>query len=373
VVLARQILEARLSEEEGFLRIRSVTYSLIHEYWQLATLRQRLSVTQWEAIRNVSFPNDWNRLFKFEKKRVKGQINRFNVPSRPLTGEHKKKLIKAVNKLVDIYIRGSFKPMCPELRKLCNSGAYTKESGQRRGFVSLRVKEHYDGELAYLKKLMTECGGNIQFSSERAGVNRSCFRRALDRFPEVNWKKEFPLTYTREPICNSMDVPGARKKLAQTLRVMGHKPPPNKKGTKQYKKWKKTITATHRRKKAVREAEWKVKLMTTLRKHNHKRRPSAEELGVTISHMVRLMSAISQKDPQFKAEFLSPELSRRLKKASCRETIKANRVAYLKENKHLILQAYYQNGESDCAAGKILKMDTRTVTKAREEIAEYEL
>ena len=100
-LLSKEILNARLQEDKNFKKIRTLTFSLIHEWWYIATLRKKLSIKQWESIRNVSFPNDWNRLFKFEKKRMKGQTNRFNVPPTVLSPEHKKKLRDAANKLVD--------------------------------------------------------------------------------------------------------------------------------------------------------------------------------------------------------------------------------------------------------------------------------
>ena len=170
-----------------------------------------------------------------------------------------------------------------------------------------------------------------------------------------------------------MDMPGAREKLSKTLKAMGHCPPPNLKGTKQYKKWKKTITVTHRRNKERLAAHWKSKLIPTLRKHQHKRKESAEALGITVSHMVRLMTTICKEDPDFKQEFMAPELSLRLKLESCWKTRKENRLKFIKENKHLILQAYYQNNELDYEASKIFKVDTRTFKRWREDIEQYEM
>ena len=201
--LAKEILKMRLKEDSNFHKIRSSGGSLIHEHWYIATLRKKLSIDQWASIRNVSFPNDWNKIFKFEKKRIKGQKNRYNVPPTILSPEHKEKLRKAANKLVDDYVRHTFKPMCPWLRAECHKASYFKVYGQRKGFASLQNPEHAAQELAYLKKLMEESGGNIRYASEKAGVVRSSFRRALDRFPEVDWRKEFPLTYMRKPKVNS--------------------------------------------------------------------------------------------------------------------------------------------------------------------------
>tara|TARA_R110000824_G_scaffold56513_1_gene154637 strand:+ start:39 stop:545 length:507 start_codon:yes stop_codon:yes gene_type:complete len=167
-----------------------------------------------------------------------------------------------------------------------------------------------------------------------------------------------------------MDSPESRAKLANTLREMGHKPPPNKKGTPQYTKWKKKITATWKAKTEKLYSEWKERLITSLRENDHKRTETAHDLDITPSHLVRLMNRFVAEDPEFKKEFWSPEISMKLKEASCRKTRKKNRLKFIKENKHLILQAYHQNSKLDRKAAKIFNVQTRTFAKWREEVEE---
>ena len=365
--LAKNILIKRLKEDKFFLKIRTVSSSMVHAKWQIAALRRPLSVTQWEAIRAISFPNDWNRLFKFEKPRREGQLNRYNVPRTILTEEHKNKLKTAALDLVEKYVRNSFKPLCPELIKECSSPNHP----MRKGFASMDNPEHRAKELQYLKDLMKDHGGNIAYAKDTIKRHRTALVRAMRRFPEVDWKKEFPLTYTR-PAPNSMESAESRNKLSETLRKMGHKPPPNKKGTKQYKKWKKAITATWEAKKEKLYSQWKERVIDALRENDHKRTETAEALGTTNSHLIRLMKRFVEEDPEFEKEFWSPEISMRLKNASCRKTRKENRLKFIKENKHLILQAYYQNEETDYKAAKLFKVDTRTFRRWREEIEQYE-
>ena len=371
--LAKEILILRLKEDEHFLKIRSVTVSMVHECWQIAALRKKLTIEQWDAIRNVSFPNDWNRLFKFEKKRIKGQFNRFNVPHTILSNEHKKKLSKACNKLVEAHLKDSFKPFCPKLREICCSSEYCKTSSQRKGFATLRDPKHRSMELAFLKESMAKYHGNIQWAADSLGIHRSSLRRGLARFTEVDWVKDFPLSRTRVPKQNSMDSPESRAKLSKTLQQMGHKPPPNKKGTPQYKKWLKSITPTLASKKDKLYSEWKERVTNALREHKHKRTETAEALGITNSHLIRLMKRFVKEDPEFEKEFWSKEISMRLKEASCRKTRKANRLKFIKENKHLIMQAYHQNDKLDHKAAKMFEVDTRTFTRWREEMEQHEI
>ena len=371
--LAKEILKTRLLDDDNFKKTRSITCSMIHECWYISTLRKPLTIGQWESIRNVSFPNDWNRLFKFEKKRIKGQTNRFNVPPTVLSPQHKKKLRDAANKLVNKYVRGTFKPLCPELKKECHRDAYKTQHGQRKGFASIQNKRQAAQELSFLKKTLKDCHGNIQWAADTSGIERSGFYRALNRFPEVDWRKDFPLTQKRVPLVNSMHKPGVREKLAATLKKMGHAPPLNRKGSKNYKKWKDGITATWHRKHQENLNQWKPRIIEALRKFDHKRAESAGFLGISIGHLLKLMRVFRKEDPTFTKEFCSADISLRLRKASYKRTLHHKRLDYLKKNKDLILQAYYQNGEMDCKGAKAMRMDTRTFRRCREEIKHYEL
>jgi hypothetical protein len=381
--LALNILMLRLQEDDTFLKVRSVTTSIVHDCWHVGDLGRKLSVKEWESIRNVSFPNDWNRIFKFEKKRTKDQFNRFNVPHKTLPKEHNRKFQKASKKMVEKYLVGSFKPACPKLRKICYSDEYCENSSRRRGYASLQNKDHKEMELAYLKKIMKKYHGNVNWAADATSISaetpigvesaRRSLRNALKRFPEVDWHKEFPLTRRRVCEKNAMDNPESRAKLSQSLRKIGHKPPPNIKGTEQYKKWRASSDATWKVKKAKLYSDWKKRLAEALRKHNNKRLEASGELGISKPHFSRLLRRFAAEDEEFRKEFYLPEI---LEKARVEASIKTKRSKYLsnlKRNKHSILQAYYQNGESDCEAGKVLNVGTRTVTKAREDIEKYKL
>ena len=111
-----------------------------------------------------------------------------------------------------------------------------------------------------------------------------------------------------------MDLPGAREKLSATLKKMGHKPPPNLKGSKNYESWKRNITATWQKKQRENLDQWKPKVIEALRKFDHKRAESAEMLGISVSHMLRLMHIFRAEDRAFDKEFWNPEISMRLKK-----------------------------------------------------------
>ena len=90
--LAKIILKDRLSEDKYFSSIVSPICSLIHSKWNIRAFCKPLTITQWAAIRAVAFPNDRNKVFKFEKKRREGQVNRFNTTQRDLSDKRKSEL-----------------------------------------------------------------------------------------------------------------------------------------------------------------------------------------------------------------------------------------------------------------------------------------
>ena len=68
--LAKEILLLRLKEDDNFSHIRTVSGSMIHDCWQIATLRKKLSIEQWASIRNVAFPNEWNKVFNLYRSEL---------------------------------------------------------------------------------------------------------------------------------------------------------------------------------------------------------------------------------------------------------------------------------------------------------------
>ena len=366
--LAVQILTDRLKEDADFSKVITPLPSLIHKKWNIRAFNKPLTVSQWAALRAVSFPNDRNKVFKFEKERQEGQINRYNTRQGELSDQRKAVLQTQATALAKEYIKNTFKPLCPELAAECNKSTHVKAHKLRKGFASLTNDEHRNKERAFLRALMEKCGGNRQYAADTAGVTRTVLHRALKRFnKEVDWKKEYPLTYTR-PVPNSMACPKARQKLSESLKKSGHKPPPVNKGTPQYKKWKKSITARWDEKSAEILDQWKPKITTALRENDHHRKNSASSLGISVGYMNRLMTQFSDEDPEFYNEFRHPDVIKELRTKSIQKTKAYNQAQFIKENKHTIMQAYYQNDKSDNKACKLFKVSRATFRAWREEI-----
>tara|TARA_Y100001963_G_scaffold56242_1_gene78650 strand:- start:5777 stop:7039 length:1263 start_codon:yes stop_codon:yes gene_type:complete len=366
--LATEILEGRLKEDKEFSRMSTAVASLVHKKWNIRALHKPLTISQWAAVRALSFPNDRNKVFKFEKERQKGQVNRLNTAQKELSEERKTHLRKMAYNLSQEYLKDTFKPLCPKLREECTQRAYKA----RKGYASLNNPDHKERELTFLRNLMQECGGNKQYAADSIGVSRSVLYRALKRFKgDVDWEKEYPLTYTR-PVPNTMECPKARANLARTLKKIGHRPPPNKRGTPQYKKWKKTISASWKEKSAKMTAEWKNKLIKALRDNHHHRQNTATALGISVGYMNRLMTDFAKEDPEFYKEFRHPDVIQALRTQSIQKTKADKQANFVKENKHVIMQAYYQNDKSDNKACKLFKVCRTTFRAWRESIENNE-
>ena len=371
--LAKKIIRERLEESDDFIKLKSVTVSMIHSKWQAASLNKPLSISQWESIRALSFPNEWNKLFKFEKERSNGQLTRCNLGPKNLSKEKKKELRDCARNLNKQYIKNTFKPLCPELKGECQSLEYSKENKIRKGFASMNNPRHRKMELDFVKSLMRKCGGNIQYASEQSGVSRSVMRRVLDRFPEVDWKKDFPLTFQREQDYSFTQNPEYKAKMAEIIKNREWKPKPNKKGTENYKKWKKTITPTLKsRGLRIRKAH-KENIIKHMRATDFDRKKTAELMGVSKLYLDNLIYKFKKEDKAFSDEFCSPEIRcRNVSKANKRRHLE-NRLKFLRENKHLILQAYHQNGKSDWKASKALNIAFNTFKTWRTRLDEYEV
>ncbi|MDA1237314.1 MAG: hypothetical protein O3A15_00010 [Proteobacteria bacterium] len=358
--LARKILTERLEENDLFLKVKSFTISMIHGKWQMASLNKPLSISQWESIRSISFPNDWNKLFKFEKERLKGQLTRFNGGPKNLSEENKNRLRKAVKNLNKEYIKNSFKPLCPDLTEECNSEKYLKENKIIKGHASFNNPKHKQMELDFIKSLMRKCGGNIQYASEQAGVSRSVMRRALDRFPKVDWKKDFPLTFKRGQDYSFTKTPEYKAKMSKITKDRKWRPPPNKKGTEAYEKWKKSITPTLESKKLKIKKAHKDNIIKFMRETGFNRKKTAELMGISKLYLENLIYRFKKEDEDFSNEFCSPEIRARNVSEAAKKRHLENRINFFKDNKFSILQAYHQNGQSDSKAAKFLNVSLNT-------------
>ena len=373
--LAKQILVKKLNEKEDFVKVRSITISLIHSKWCINSLSRPLSISQWESIRAVSFPNDYDRIFNFTKPRTEDQSNRFNTSpyrDKPLTEERLTELRQQAKHLSNHYNKNSFKPLCPDLVKLCNNKHYIKKHKLKSGFASLNIPEHKEKEIEYLKEIMVEYGGNLQYITDSLNFPKGAMQRALKRFSEVDWKNDYPLTFVREIDRSYQQTEEYKLKMSIANKKRDYTPPPNKKGTKVYEKWKKSITPTLEAKKQKRNDKYKSEMIKFLRQTDHDRAESAKLMGISKGYFEHLVLTFKKLDPDFKKEFCGEAARIKVIEAN-KKRFREKRIAFLKENKHLILQAYHQNNECYSYAAKAFNVNPTTFLRWMQDIKKYEV
>jgi len=76
--LAKSILVGKSLENDQSVKVKAVLGYMLHKKYKNTKTNRVLSISDWENIRNSSFPNINNFLFKKELLRKKGFTNRFN-------------------------------------------------------------------------------------------------------------------------------------------------------------------------------------------------------------------------------------------------------------------------------------------------------
>lgn len=76
--LAKSILKRRVLEQDQNIKLKSVVGYLLHSKYKNTYTGDRLSLEDWDNIKQSAFPNINNFLFKKENPRPEGYSNRFN-------------------------------------------------------------------------------------------------------------------------------------------------------------------------------------------------------------------------------------------------------------------------------------------------------
>ena len=74
--LAKQILKNKIREDSPGSKIKSLFVFMFHKDGEINAIG--LSIEDWRCIKEASFPNEVNILFKYESSRPEGYTNRFN-------------------------------------------------------------------------------------------------------------------------------------------------------------------------------------------------------------------------------------------------------------------------------------------------------
>ena len=357
--LAKQMLIVKINDEDDNIALKSVLVYYIHKgFNKISGVKRGEIINLWDHVRRVAFPNEFIKLFKLKKSASYKYGFPMGRGSEQKTSPEVKKARVLRLKKAAAKKRGKSLPKSPlAIRKY---GPKT--------FVSLEDPDFRKMEISYFRKIMKENGGNKTYCAESLGLCAPSFKYYLSKFPEVDWDKEYPLTYMKPKRQNTEAIILGRKKATQTLKSRGHKyfdfKNPNEANNKSMankrKTWKKN--------KIDRINKLKDDFLRVFRENNFHQGKTGEVFEKSVDWVRDMIKGISEIDPAFKKEFKEKKQSKRLENTL--KTREENRLKYLKSIKNELFEAFYQNGEIYSQAAEYLNMNPSTFGELFKEIQE---
>ena len=180
---AKIILLDRLREDDPEIKIKSIHGHKFHDKYKDSN-NVKLRTVEWEQIRSASFPNQNNTLFKLEVPRAEGKSNRFNWTNH----EHLKTIgfKKGKDNWSSINVKGKTLPK-EERAGMVYKGKWIRWN-----------KEIMDKTRKSLISALIMDEGNRSKAARRLNISRHKFYSLLEKFPEINWRKDYPPKHPAE-------------------------------------------------------------------------------------------------------------------------------------------------------------------------------
>jgi DNA-binding protein Fis len=356
--MAKEILLKRISEENENIKLISILFYFFHKgFSRFSGVKLSSSISTWDHIRKISFPNEFNKIFKLKKDKKYSYLHPMGRgeqrPSKELNNERIARLKKFSDKK-----RGCVLPKSPEAKKRFGENSY----------VSLKDLTFKGMETKFLKGLMKKNKGNKSACGDELGIGSSAFRRYLQKFDGVDWNKEYPLTGTRERKKNTEAQRIGHIEAVKTLKSRGHKFFNFKNKEEVLNKAKKTRAKTWRKKKEENLKKIKTPFLDALRKNNFHQIRTSEELGMSVAWVSNVIRDLKIFYPNFKKEFDEVKDKKRNENHSFAK--KKRREHQLNSCKHNILEAYHQFDGNSRQASKYLGMSPGTFRNFVKDIRE---
>jgi len=344
--LALEILDLKLSENKNFSKRKASHIYILHKKYGKHSVGSS-RIVFWDAVRSTAFPNEFDKLFKIEKKRFEGQIGRRNW-SPPKNYKKSDEEIRVFIEAGREHNRNKTKNWFSALSK------YGKSHSDRRGRTNYNDSEVAKKELESILFVMDGTKGNVNHAKDILRISHRSLMNRMIFFEEIDWKKRYPNPPSRDPVYDPDKLEMGKIKALETRKKNGNLMPSNLKDPKVRKKMLETRKKNNKIRLALRLEKLKPKLEESLKRNNHLLKSVAKEFGVAVNTLRRTMNQMGSAYPDFKRDFLdSVDEIRLANRLSARKT---NRIKYAKEMKSSILEAYHQNNKVALQAAKYLNM-----------------
>ena len=190
--LARRILKNKSKESNPGCKLKGISINMLHTNSVINGLR--LTVKDWECIKDAAFPNSVNVLFRFTSLRTEKQKVQLVKLRKTQPKFNVNKISQNFSKEEKNHMRweGKWKPW-PKAER---------DAFKERMSIGLKLNN------------------NCRFKAAKyIGVSQRYFQQLLKKFPEVDWVNDFPVQYYKfNESDNSKRITGIRaskKKLKQ--------------------------------------------------------------------------------------------------------------------------------------------------------------
>lgn len=270
---AKKTLIKKLKKDDPLIKVKAIQGFMFHGNYKIQANR-KLSFENWEQIKKASFPNYNNVLFKKEIIRKEGYTNRFNKTD------------------LDHILSIGFKSGKENWSHINRKGK-TRALEDRKGMI---YKGHWvkwdKEEMNAVKEKMIEAltnNNNVRLkASKEMGISRNLFYSYMKRIYTVDWNKEYPFPKQKPPILPTKIRSSIQKKTMKKLMSNGHIPFSNL--TEEQEKRKiENSKKTKAKKRDFFYNEIIPKIKNALPKFNNSRIKTAKYLGLTYSHLCKIL------------------------------------------------------------------------------------
>ena len=169
--LAQKILTKKVKEDNSSHKIKALQIFMLAHDTKIANLK--LTMKDWECVKDAAFPNFSNHLFKYNKPRPKGYNNRFNRGKPPA----RNKCFQKGNKIRPIHTTKK-----EEKPYMLWRGKWVEWPKEEREALKEKIQLH-----------LSLNGNNRTDAANSMGINlRYLYKLMEKKFVEIDWRKEFP-------------------------------------------------------------------------------------------------------------------------------------------------------------------------------------
>lgn len=185
--VAIHILKLRISEDDPAIKVKAIQGFMFHKDYH-SNSNGRLGIKEWEQIRKSAFPNENNFLFKLEIPRPAHKTNRFNKTD----FAHLKSIgfAKGESNWSKRNRKGKILPIKDRAHKIWRGHWVDWDPSLRQAAKNKLIEA------------LVKANNNRTHAAELLGVGRNSLYAQFTKFPEVDWKKEYPPPSPPRPLKN---------------------------------------------------------------------------------------------------------------------------------------------------------------------------